>query len=189
MKANQPDLLAAIADAFDDEGVSPRERRLAAAERQTASRTDKGHGRLDKRTLTSTTALTDRAGGKEPYLDWPYLGQCFKLVRERTTGGETTTETVYGITSLPRAKAGAARLLKLVRAHWSVEALFHVRDVTFGEDACRAHTGSAPVVLSALRNAAITLLDQDGVTNKAAALRRHAAHPHEALALVKDGSG
>ncbi len=77
MRENQPELLAAIADAFDDEGVSPRERRLAQAERHTASSTDKGHGRLERRTLTSTTALSDG------YLDWPHLGQCFKLVRER----------------------------------------------------------------------------------------------------------
>ena len=184
---NQPDLHAALADAFDDAGVSPRERRLAAAERQTATSTDKGHGRLERRTLTSTTALSDRAGGKEPYLDWPHLGQCFKLVRERTTHGKTTSETVYGITSLTRAKADAERLLKLVRQHWSVEMLFHVRDVTFGEDACRVRTGPAPFVLSALRNAAVTLLDQNPATagNKAAALRRHAAYPSEALALVR----
>jgi predicted transposase YbfD/YdcC len=182
VKENQPDLLAAIADAFDDEGVSPRERRLAEAERQTAYTADKGHGRLEKRTLTTTTSLS---GGKDPYLDWPHLGQCFKLVRERTVNGKTTTETVFGITSLSRQRADAARLLKLVRAHWSVEALFHVRDVTFGEDACRARTGAAPAVLSALRNAAITLLDQHDVVNKAATLRRHAAHPDEALALVR----
>jgi predicted transposase YbfD/YdcC len=187
VKENQPDLLAAIADAFDDEGVSPRGRRLAAAERQAASSVDKGHGRLERRTLTSTTALSDRRDGKEPYLDWPYLGQCFRLVRERTTRGKTTTETAYGITSLTRERADAKRLLKLVRAHWSVEVLFHIRDVTFGEDACRARTGPAPFALSALRNAAITLLDQNEATaaNKAAALRRHAAHPGEALALVR----
>jgi hypothetical protein len=193
VKENQPDLLAAIADAFDDEGVSPRERRLARAERQAAGSVGKGHGRTEKRTLTSTTSLSDAGGGREPYLDWPYLGQCFKLVRERTVttkdGPRTTAETVYGITSLRRERADAARLLELVRAHWSVETLFHVRDVTFGEDACRAATGAAPVVLSALRNAAITLLDQNGVPNKAAALRRHAAHPDEALAMVKAGSG
>lgn len=159
--------------------MSPRERRLAEAERQTATSTDKGHGRTEKRTLTSTTSLGDG------YLDWPHLGQCFKLVRERTAGGRTTTETVFGITSLDRRRADATRLLELVRSHWSVESLFHVRDVTFGEDACRARTGAAPAVLSALRNAAITLLDQNDVANKAAALRRHAAHPDEALALVR----
>jgi hypothetical protein len=193
VKDNQPDLRAAIADAFDDTGVSPRERRLAEAERQTAASVDKGHGRLEKRTLTTTTSLSRAAPGQEPYLDWPHLGQCFRLVRERTVntkgGPVTTTETVFGITSLTREQADADRLLKLVRSHWSVESLFHVRDVTLGEDACRASKGAAPVALSAFRNAAFTLLEHAGKTNKAAALRRHAAHPEEAIALVKGDYG
>jgi hypothetical protein len=192
VKDNQPDLRAAIADAFDDEGVSPRERKLAEAERQAASQVCKGHGRLERRVLTSTTSLSECKDGGEPYLDWPHLGQCFKLVRERTVntdaGPKTTTETIFGITSLTRDQADAERLLKLVRSHWSVESLFYVRDVTFGEDACRASKGAAPVVLSALRNAAFTLLEHAGKTNKAAALRRHAAHPEEAIELVKGNS-
>jgi predicted transposase YbfD/YdcC len=183
VKENQPDLLAAIADAFDDEGTSPRERRLARAERQTASVSNKGHGRSERRTLTSTTSLSDG------YVDWPGLAQCFKLVRERTVHGKTTTETVFGITSLRREQADAGRLLKLVRQHWGIEnSVFYVRDMTFGEDACRSRTGSGPQILSCLRNAAINLLNRAGIKNKAAALRRHAAHPAEALALVR-GSG
>lgn len=172
-------MLAAIADAFDDTGTSPRQQRLAAAERQSTGRVEKGHGRRERRTLTSTTALS------HGYVDWPGLGQCFRLVRQRTCKGRTVSETAFGITSLPREKADAASLLKLVREHWSIESWFWVRDVTFGEDGCRARTGGAPRVLSALRNAAITLLTHAGLTNKAAALRRHAAHPHEALALVR----
>ena len=78
MKENQPELLAAIADAFDDQGTSPREQKLARAERQTATASNKGHGRSETRTLTSTTSLSDG------YVDWPGLGQCFKLVRRRT---------------------------------------------------------------------------------------------------------
>ncbi len=180
MKDNQADLLAAIADAFDDEGTSPREQRLARSERQTATAGNKGHGRTETRTLTSTTSLSDG------YVDWPGLGQCFKLVRERTVRGQTTTETAFGITSLKRQQADAARLLKLVRQHWGIEnRLFYVRDMSFGEDACRARTGAAPHVLSCLRNAAINLLGRAGMTNKAAALRRHAAHPEEALALIR----
>lgn len=181
MKENQPELLAAIADAFDDEGISPRERRLARSERQTASVSNKGHGRSETRTLTSTTSLSDG------YVDWPGLGQCFRLVRQRTVGGKTSTDTVFGITSLNRQQADAGRLLKLVREHWGIEnRVFYVRDMSFGEDACRARTGSAPHILSCLRNAAINLLNRAGFRNKAAALRRHAAHPHEALALLVD---
>ena len=111
MKDNQPELLAAIADAFDDEGTSPREQRLARSERQTATSSNKGHGRLETRTLTSTTILSDG------YVEWPGLGQCFKLVRERTVRDKATTETVFGITSLQREQADAARLLELGRQH------------------------------------------------------------------------
>ena len=181
MKENQAELLVAIADAFDDEGISPRERRLAQAERQTAAVSNKGHGRGETRTLTSTTSLSDG------YVDWPGLGQCFKLVRERTVGGKTSTDTVFGITSLNRQQADAGRLLNVVRDHWGIEnRVFYVRDMSFGEDACRARSGSAPHILSCLRNAAINLLNRAGVKNKAAALRRHAAHPHEALGLILD---
>lgn len=160
----------------------PREARLIAAERQAVTRRDKGHGRTERRTLTSTTALNG-------YLDWPGLKQVFKVERRRTVRGQTTREVSYGITSLPRERADAAKLLTLVRDHWGIEnRLFHVRDVTFGEDACRVRSGSAPHILSGLRNLCIYLLDAAGFTNKARALRRHAAHPDEALALLTDSS-
>ena len=42
------------------------------------------------------------------------------------------------------------------------------------------------MILSTLRNLALNLLNANAVTNKAAALRRHAAHPHEALALIRN---
>jgi hypothetical protein len=157
----------------------PLEQRQAAAERQKASSLDKAHGRIERRTLTSTVVLSG-------YLDWPKAAQVFRLVRERTIHGETSSETVYGITSLRREQAQANRLLDLVRGHWNIEnGIFYVRDVTMGEDHCRVRKGSAPVILAALRNTAIAVLNFAGFDNKAAALRRHAAHPHEALTLIK----
>ncbi len=100
--------------------------------------------------------------------------------------GQTTTEIAYGITSLSRDRADAEKLLALTRDHWSIEnSLHYVRDVTFGEDACRVRTGHAPQNLAAIRNLTITLLNKAGFKNKAAALRRHAAHPNEALALIR----
>jgi hypothetical protein len=120
------------------------------------------------------------------YADWPGLAQCFKLVRERTVHGKTTSETVFGITSVPRGRADARRLLKLTRQHWQIEnGVFHVRDVTLGEDDCRVRTGGAPMILSTLRNVVLNVLNGPGVANKAAALRRHAAHPREALMLLR----
>ena len=179
MKGNQPDLLQTLTQAFADDGVSPWERKLVAAERQTATSTTKAHGRMETRTLTRSTALVG-------YVDWPDLVQAFKLVRQRTLRGKTTAETVYGITSLPVEQADADALLRLTRQHWGIEnRVFYVRDVTMGEDHCRVRTGAAPLILAALRNLALNLLNANSVKNKAAALRRHAAHPHEPLAWVR----
>ena len=156
----------------------PRDRRLAALERQQATTVDKGHGRIERRTIQTTTALKN-------YSDWPGLDQAFLLRRERTVRGKTTVEVAYGITSMPRQMAGAKDMLEFTRAHWGIENSLHwVRDVTFGEDACRVRKGSAPRVLASFRNAAIALLHADGCTNIAARLRRHAAQPALALALI-----
>ena len=96
------------------------------------------------------------------------------------------TEVGYVITSLDRGRADAARLLALIRAHWGIEnELHHVRDVSLGEDACRVRTGSSPQVLAALRNTALHLLSGVEATSRAAAMRRFAAHPGEALRLIK----
>jgi Transposase DDE domain len=157
----------------------PWERKLVAAERQTVVAVSKGHGRLETRTLTRSTALRD-------YVDWPDMAQAFKLVRQRTLRGKTTIETGYGITSLPPDRADAHTLLHLTRQHWGIEnRVFYVRDVTFGEDHCRVRTGAAPMILSTLRNLALNLLNRNAVKNKAASLRRHAAQPQEALALIQ----
>lgn len=180
MKANQPDLLETLTAEFASDGVSPWERKLVADERQSAGTTNKAHGRMEMRTLTRSTALRD-------YVDWPDLAQAFKLVRKRTMHGKTSTEVSYGITSLPSEQADANALLHLTRQHWGIEnRVFHIRDVTLGEDHCRVRTGSAPMILSTLRNTTLNLLNANGETNKAAALRRHAARPYEALALIRD---
>lgn len=119
------------------------------------------------------------------YLDWPRVGQVFRLERTRKTREGSSTEIAYGITSLPPERADAKRLLELTRGHWGIEnRLFCVRDVTFGEDACRVRSGQAPHLLAAVRNLAITLLNAAGWQNKAQACRRYAARPDEALRLL-----
>lgn len=166
--------------------LPPRQQRRAEAERQTASTVDKGHGRLEVRTLVASTQLD------EQYLDFPGVKQCFKLTRKRTlrdraTGAlKTTTETVFGITSLGREKADADRLLSIVRSHWGIEnKVFYVRDQTMGEDACRVRKDSAPVIFSTLRNGVLNVLQNLGVTNRAAQLRTFCANPVKALEAIK----
>lgn len=109
----------------------------------------------------------------------------FRLERVRVVGGVTSVEVAYGITSLPRDRADAARLLELARGHWAVEnQLFGVRDNLLREDACRVRTGAAPQALAALRNVAVCLLAGVAAASRAAATRRFAARPHEAVALL-----
>lgn len=113
------------------------------------------------------------------------MGQVFRIERERRVGNGISRETVYGITSLPRSRADASRLLTLSRTHWQIEnGLHYVRDVTLGEDACRVRKGAAPQILAAARNAVVHLLRSRPFPSLAAALRRYAAKPLEALALV-----
>jgi hypothetical protein len=109
----------------------------------------------------------------------------FELERVRDCGGRTTVEVAYGITSLTRGQAQAADLLRYARGHWGIENRLHyVRDETLGEDRCRVRTGAAAQVLAAVRNVAVFLLEQVTAPSKAAATRRFAAHPTEALTLV-----
>jgi hypothetical protein len=94
------------------------------------------------------------------------------------------TVVVYAITSLPFAHASPARLADLIRGHWAVEALHHVRDTTYAEDASQLRTGTAPQVMATLRNLAIGVLGRAGPVNLAAALRHHARVPARPLATL-----
>ena len=173
VKGNQPNLLADIRLLFQE--------RQVVAETLTATETvDLGHGRIEVRCLTASSALAD-------YLDWPGLQQVFEIVRTTTSKrtGQVRHETVYGITSLPPQRADAACLLSLVRQHWCIENKSHwVRDVTYDEDRSQVRCGSIPQIMAALRNLVIGLMRTAGETNIAAAGRRFAAQPWAALALI-----
>jgi hypothetical protein len=58
-----------------------------------------------------------------------------------------------------------------VRGHWGIEALHHVRDVTFGEDASKIWTGHGPENMATLRNLAHGWLRDVGHDSIAAARR------------------
>lgn len=152
-----------------------------AADGRSHTTASKGHGRRERRTLTTTTWLNG-------YLrDWPAVGQVFRLARERTAKGVTTVEVVYGITSLTRAESDAARLLALTRSHWGIEnGLHHTRDETFREDRCRVRRGNAPRVRASLRNVAVYLLRGADHPSVAAATRAMSARPDLALDLLND---
>jgi hypothetical protein len=141
---------------------------------------DKGHGRIEKRTLEVTDWLAE-------YLrdDWPECHQVFRLARERRFAGKVEIEVVYGIASLPRERAGAKALLATTRGHWGIENGLHgVRDGTLREDASQICKGSAPQVMAALRNIAVFLFERSGLKSAAAATRDYVCNPDRVLELV-----
>lgn len=141
---------------------------------------DKGHGRIERRQLLSLSV-------RPADVAWPAARQILLLCRQRQIGNRPAASEYHtAITSQTPAQADAQDLLQSLRGHWGIENQWHwVRDATFGEDACRVRTGPAPQNLAALRNSALLLLHTAGCRRYAAALRRHAAHPAEALALIK----
>jgi predicted transposase YbfD/YdcC len=141
---------------------------------------DKGHGRLERRTLRASTVLND-------YVDFPHVAQVCRIEREviELKSGKQRQETVFAITSLPPEQANPLKLLTLNRAHWGIENRSHyVRDVTFDEDRSRIRVGNGPAMMACLRNVAIALARLSGFTNIASALRAFAHQPRRALAAL-----
>lgn len=154
-----------------------------AENRQTATDQCKGHGRAERRTITTTTWLNG-------YLsNWPGVEQVFRLERRRSVKGKATVEVVYGITSLSSLAADACTLLGYSRGHWGIEnGLHYTRDVTLGEDRCRVRRGQAPRVLASLRNVAVYLLRNADHPSMAAATRAMVARPDLALDFLNDSA-
>ncbi|RPK79973.1 hypothetical protein EES46_31440 [Streptomyces sp. ADI98-10] len=98
--------------------------------------------------------------------------------------GKTTVKTVYAVVAWPPEQANPAELAQLVRDHWKIEALHHVRDTTFAEDASQVRTGNAPRAMATWRNLAIGALRTAGTKNIAAGLRHNARNPHRPLTLL-----
>ncbi len=172
VKDNQPQLKADIELVFT---LPP------AGDRQESVRTvDVGHGRIETRNLTTREAL----GGDSA---WPGLAQVCEVGRHGITKktGTERVEVVYGVTSLRPERATPGRVLELVRGHWALENKSHwVRDVPFDDDRSQGRCGNIPQVMAALRNTAMGLLRWAGHTTIAAACRRLAAQPAQALALI-----
>jgi predicted transposase YbfD/YdcC len=136
-----------------------------------------GHGRREIRRIKVCT-VSD--------LLFPGACQAIQVKRRRVDRktGKTTITTIYAVTSLTADQASPTQLTILIRGHWQVEALHHVRDVTFAEDASQLRTGNAARAMATCRNLAIGALRLSGATNIAAGLRRNARDPARPLTLL-----
>jgi predicted transposase YbfD/YdcC len=150
---------------------------------QTVEKVNKGHGRLEKRILTTSEMLNS-------YSTWPGLAQVYRLERQFQwwRSGRcyrTSCEVEFGITSLSRKKTTPERLLCFRRNHWGIETGLHYRrDVTFKEDATRMTIGNSGKVMASINNLVIALIHQANFQNAAQARRWFAAHLPDAFALL-----
>jgi predicted transposase YbfD/YdcC len=180
VKGNQPQLLQDLQDWFDPNvpllpgmGCPPKDFRSATV-------TSKGHGRLEVRTLTTSSQLND-------FLDWPFLQQVFQLQRTVTISktGKTRKETVYGITSLSAEQASPSQLLEMLRSYWRIEnSLHYPRDVTLHEDQTRFKKHSAAHNMAIINNLVLSLIANSDFPFVPSARRFFAAFPDRALALL-----
>jgi predicted transposase YbfD/YdcC len=117
---------------------------------------NRGHGCQEHRTL--------KAAAVAARLAFPYAAQAICLTRQirPLDGGRWRIVTVYAITSLDAHQATSAQLAAWIRGHWQIEALHHLRDVSYGEDASQIRTGSGPQAMATLRNLAIGILKRPG---------------------------
>jgi predicted transposase YbfD/YdcC len=180
VKGNQPQLLQDLQDWFDPHvDLLPG---MGSPPKDFCSETitNKGHGRLEVRTLTTSSQLND-------FLDWPFLQQVFKLERHVTIQktGKTRHEIVYGITSLSADQASPAQLLKMLRSYWQIEnGLHYPRDVTLREDQTRFKKSSAAHVMAIINNLVLGLIAHSDFPYVPSARRYFAAHPDKALELL-----
>jgi len=117
--------------------------------------TDKGHGRLERRTIWSTNDI--EWFDEKPL--WSGLQSITMVKRERTVGESTSEEYSYYISS---HNADAALLGSRIREHWSIENSLHWRlDMTFGEDLSRVRNRNGAINLSALRKLSLGLLKRE----------------------------
>jgi predicted transposase YbfD/YdcC len=149
----------------------------------TAQKVNKGHGRLEIRTIQTSEMLNSYSG-------WPGLAQVYRLEREIQwwRSGKcyrTSCEVEFGITSLSRKKINPVQLLEIRRAHWGIETGLHYRrDVTLMEDAVRMTIGSTGMTMASINNLVLALIRQAKFYNAAQARRWFAANLFRAFILL-----
>lgn len=179
VKDNQANTRKAIEQLFAPETSLPGQG-CPAMDFESDQTSEKQAGRIETRHITVSSLMND-------YLDWPYLGQVFKLERRFTSlaTGQVEIEVQYGLTSLTPQKANPQRLLAIVRSGWAIENCLHYRrDVTFQEDQTRMSDKKMGRAMAIINNLVVSLLNNLGFSNHARARREFNASPDKALALI-----
>jgi predicted transposase YbfD/YdcC len=149
VKANQPTLRSEIEHFFADAPPASLENTVDI---------DKGHGRIEQRTVTVAHDVGwldgDRRFPGEVRL--PDVTTIVRVASRAELKDRGRFETRYYVSSAALSATGAA---EAVRSHWAIENSLHwVLDVTFGDDQSRLRTGHGAKNMAIVRHFAINLL-------------------------------
>lgn len=149
VKANQPTLRAEIESFFAD---------APPAKLDSVTDIDKGHGRIEQRTITVAHDVTWLSGQRRFPGEFrlPDVATIIQVAARTQLKDRGRFETRYYVSS---AALSAARAAEAVRSHWAIENCLHwVLDVTFGDDQSRLRTGHGARNMAVVRHFAINLV-------------------------------
>jgi len=147
VKANQPTLRKEMEAAF-----------AAATKIETFVDHDKGHGRIEQRTV-SVIGEVDWLDGERRFpgeLRLPHAATLVRVQSRAELSDRTRFETRYYVSS---ARLAAKQAAEAVRSHWGIENRLHwTLDVVFAEDQSRLRQGHGARNMAVVRHFAINLI-------------------------------
>lgn len=153
VKDNQKNLSQAIVEFFDTADALD----FGNIDVQTRTSVEKDHGRIETRraVFVADVSWMDKSMRE----GWKKLAAVGMLESEQESKGKVSIDRRFFIVS--SGVKTVEQFAHAVRAHWGVESLHWVLDVTFREDDCRVRKGHAARNLSAIRKFALSALRTD----------------------------
>jgi predicted transposase YbfD/YdcC len=149
VKANQPTLQREIETFFNDAPPDSLD---------TGSDVDKGHGRIEERTVTVSRQV-DWLGGDRRFPGEPRLPGASTIIRVKSRTelkDHERGDTRYYISS---AALSARQAADAVRGHWGIENRLHwILDVVFNDDQSRLRKGHGAKNMAVVRHFAINIV-------------------------------
>jgi len=174
VKENQPTLHQEVIETFQDID-DDRARSLdedAAPEFDEFTETEKGHGRIETRSLRLCRNLSWIQSRER----WASLSCVIEVKRARfdISTGKNSSETAYYIGNDKTLDATEAA--RIIRRHWGIENELHwVLDMAFREDESRHRAKNTAQNLTTLRHFALNIVKQDKTRKVGVAISRQRA--------------